>query len=320
MLDDFIEEQSIAYQILKKSLTNNTLSHAYLFETNHYHKGFDMAFSFAKYLLCPSNHTSVEEAKNCIQCQAMDHNSFSELKVIDSDGLWIKKEQLDSLQKDFSKKAVEGTKKVYIINHAERLNTQAANSILKFLEEPEPDIVAILVTENQYLLLNTIVSRCQVIKLKPNKFLTDNMSKIEKIANHLFNNSSDIQNFIENNKSQELVDKVLEFVSYYEKNGLETIIFTEKLWHSIITDKEDIYNALTIMILYYKDILNVKLENSISFFDINENFNFIEKNNTIKEICDKINIILKQRDKIKYNVNNMLLIDKLIMELEEVHD
>ena len=33
---------------------------------------------------------------------------------------------------------------------------------------------------------------------------------------------------------------MLEFVSYYEKNGLETIIFTEKLWHSIITDKEDI--------------------------------------------------------------------------------
>lgn len=320
MLDDFKDEQPVSYQILRNSLTNNTLSHAYLFETNHYHKGFDMAFSFAKYLLCPSNHTTEEKSKNCIQCNQMDNHSYSELKIIDSDGLWIKKEQLDSLQKDFSKKAVEGTRKVYIINHADRLNTQAANSILKFLEEPEPNIVAILVTDNQYSLLDTIVSRCQVISLKENKFLSDDMSKIEKIANHLFNNAEDIKTFLEDNKSSEIIDKVIEFIFYYEKNKMDILLFTEKLWHSFIHDKEGIYQALTIIILYYKDILNFKLKNKIVFFVEDEKFSFIEKNNTISKICDKINIILKQREKLKFNVNAMLFIDKLILELEEVYD
>ena len=320
MLDDFIEEQPIAYRILKNALSNNTLSHAYLFETNHYHKGFDMAFSFAKYLLCPNHHTKTEEGGNCNYCQAIEHHNFSELMIIDSDGLWIKKEQLDNLQKEFSKKAIEGSRKVYIINHAERLNTQAANSILKFLEEPEPNIIAILVTDNQYLLLDTILSRCQTINLKENNYLEMSKTKIEKIASHLFNNDKDIRNFIDKNKSVELIDKVIEFINYYEKNGIDTLLFSEKLWHSVISDKEDTYRALTIMVLYYKDILNAMLKNNVLYFEENENFSFIKKNNTIEQICDKINVILKQREKIKYNVNAMLLIEKFILELEEVHD
>lgn len=317
MLESFSKDQLVPYKILVNSLKNNSLSHAYLFETNNYNNGFDMAVAFAKYLLCEEHHISVEDGSNCKHCLAIDNNNCTELKIINSDGLWIKKEQLDELQRMFSTKTLNGGKKVYIINNAERLNTQAANSILKFLEEPEPDIVAILVTSNKYLLLDTIVSRCQIISLKDKSTIDNNMNIVEKIGNYLFNSKDQIDEFVNNNKSEEIINKVLEFINYYEKNGKDTLLFTNKLWHSVITDKENIYNALTIMILLYKDILNLKLQKNLEFFNDDDNLKYIEKKNTISNICDKINVILKERDKIRYNINAMLLIDKLIIDLEE---
>lgn len=317
MLDSYSNDQLVPYKILVNSIKNNTLSHAYLFETNNYNNGFDMAKAFAKYLLCDKHHTSIDGGSNCPHCLAIDNNNYPELKIIDSDGLWIKKEQLDDLQKIFSTKTLNGGKKVYIINHAERLNTQAANSILKFLEEPEPNIVAILVTSNKYLLLDTIISRCQIISLRDISTISSSMSIVEKIGNYLFNSKDQINDFINNSKSEELINKVIEFTSYYEKNGKDTLLFTNKLWHSVITEKENIYNALTMMILLYKDVLNIKLKKEPEFFDNNDNLVFIEKNNTISNICDKINVILDHREKIKYNINAMLLIDKLIIDLEE---
>lgn len=317
MLESFSKDQLVPYKILVNSLKNNSLSHAYLFETNNYNNGFDMAKAFAKYLLCEEHHLSVEDGNNCKHCLAINNNNCTELKIIDSDGLWIKKEQLDELQRMFSTKTLNGGKKVYIINNAERLNIQAANSILKFLEEPEPDIVAILVTSNKYLLLDTIVSRCQIISLKDKNTINNNMNIIEKIGNYLFNSKDQIDEFVGSNKSEEMINKVLEFTNYYEKNGKDTLLFTNKLWHSVITDKESIYNALTIMVLLYKDILNMKLQKNLEFFNEDDNLKYIEKKNTISNICDKINVILKERDKIRYNINAMLLIDKLIIDLEE---
>ena len=161
MLDDFISDQAIAYKIFKNSISKNKLSHAYLINTNGYHKGFDFAKAFAKYLLCPNNET---ESHECSVCHLIDNNSYSEFKVIEADGLWIKKEQTDELQEMFSMKSLSG-RKVYIINGVENLNISASNSILKFLEEPEEGIVAILITDNIYKVLGTIVSRCQVINL-----------------------------------------------------------------------------------------------------------------------------------------------------------
>ena len=84
MLDDFISDQAIAYKIFKNSIIKNKLSHAYLINTNGYHKGFDFAKAFSKYLLCPNNETGNHE---CSVCHLIDNNSYSEFKVIEADGL-----------------------------------------------------------------------------------------------------------------------------------------------------------------------------------------------------------------------------------------
>ena len=131
MLDDFLSEQPIAYKILKNSITSNKVSHAYIIESNGYSKSFDLALSFAKYLLCPNSYTNNSKCEDCTQCTSITNNEYIELKIIEADGQWIKKSQLDELQLDFSKKAVLGDKKIYIIKDADKLNASSANSLLK---------------------------------------------------------------------------------------------------------------------------------------------------------------------------------------------
>ena len=117
MLDDFMNDQPIAYKILKNSIISNKVSHAYIIESNGYSKSFDLALSFAKYLLCPKSYTNNSKCEDCGQCTSINNNEYIELKIIEADGQWIKKSQLDELQLDFSKKAVLGDKKIYIIHY-----------------------------------------------------------------------------------------------------------------------------------------------------------------------------------------------------------
>lgn len=316
MLDDFSLEQNIVYKTLINSVKNNRYSHAYLIETNGYSKGLDLGIAFAKYLLCPNNYSNNEKCGNCSQCMNIDKNEFIELKIIDPEGQWIKKSQLEELQDAFSKKSVLGNKKVYIINKAEKLNISSSNSLLKFLEEPEEGIIAILITENMYQLLSTIVSRCQVLSLK-NKVNLENLSTKEKIANYLSNNKEDIDQFISEEESGMKIEKIIEFIKYYEENKSDTLIYINKLWHETFKEKKEIYESFTMMLLFYKDILNLKIGKIIQIFtDYVNEINNVEEKNTLDEITSKINVIMDLREKIKFNINSNLLMDKLIIELK----
>lgn len=307
MLDELEVEQKIVYKILKNSIKNNKISHAYLFETNGYANKKKFTLAFAKSLLCAKNYTSSDKCKDCKQCKNIDKNIFSELKIIRPEGLWIKKEQLVDLQKSFSTKSIESKRKVYIIENAERLNLQAENSILKFLEEPEENIIAILVTDNMHQLLDTIISRCQVISFaKNNNFSKD---RIELI-----------QNQISMTKEKEEIlyfyDNVLEFVKYFEKNKIDTILRTQKKWLNFFKEKNEIIIALEIMIIIYKELINIIINNESDILEIDSEIKNIIDHNDINKLTLKINKIIESIDKVKYNVNNNLLIDKLIMELE----
>lgn len=316
MLDDFSFEQNIVYKTLINSVKNNKLNHAYLIETNGYPQALNLAIAFAKYLLCPKNYSNKNNCNGCNQCSNIDKNEFIELKIINPEGQWIKKTQLDDLQDEFSKKSILGNKKVYIINDASKLNISSSNSLLKFLEEPEEGIIAILITDNIYQLLDTIVSRCQILSLK-NKVTLENLSTLEKIAHYLYNNTEDISNFIIEDKNKSMLDIVINFISYYEENHTNTIIYMNKLWHDHFKEKDEIYNAFTIILLFYKDLLNIKLDKNIEIFnDYKETLNNIAKSNKLESLILKINVIMNLMELIKFNINPNLLMDKLIIELE----
>lgn len=311
MLDDFISDQAIAYKIFKNSISKNKLSHAYLINTNGYHKGFDFAKAFAKYLLCPNNET---ESHECSVCHLIDNNSYSEFKVIEADGLWIKKEQTDELQEMFSMKSLSG-RKVYIINGVENLNISASNSILKFLEEPEEGIVAILITDNIYKVLGTIVSRCQVINLNNVQVKSDDM--LLNVGNQLYNDSDKINEFVNDSESINKIGHVIDFIEYLYSNKLDTLVYINKYWHDFFKGKDDYLFAFNILIMFYSDVINYKMGKDIVLSEFKSN---IEKFSELDyNIINKIlNLIMEVREDLYSNVNLNLLMDKFIIKMEAI--
>ena len=153
--------------IVDKIVSSNRISHAYIIQLKNYGDDFVLVKSFVKAILCKEKRKVSElfDCKLCSICNLIDNDNYPDLCVIEPEGKEIKKSQLVGLQKEFNNKSLLDNKRIYILKEADKLNESAANTILKFLEEPSDDIVAILVTTNRYKMLETILSRCQVLSI-----------------------------------------------------------------------------------------------------------------------------------------------------------
>ena len=161
MLDDFKDNSFYKYASnLKKYY------HAYIFEVDDIDKSFPMILAFTKMIICENHYTENSKCRDCNICHLIDNNTYQDLKIIEPIGASIKKEQVLEIQKSLSLKSSNNTNQVYIIKEADKMNVSTANSILKFIEEPEQGIYGILITTNRKALLTTILSRCILISLK----------------------------------------------------------------------------------------------------------------------------------------------------------
>ena len=151
MFDILKNEQEKVYDFIKKNHENDSFSHAYIVESKNYNN-LDLFLQFF--------------VSNLLDKNDIDINNNPDIYIIKPDNGVIKKNQIDELQKKFFTKSFVSKKKVYIIYGADKMNEVSSNSLLKFIEEPAENIFAILVTENRFALLTTILSRCQIIKLK----------------------------------------------------------------------------------------------------------------------------------------------------------
>ncbi len=311
MLDSYIETQPIAYRVITNQLKKDLINHAYIIETNGNGFGLDFAKSFAKSLLCPFKYTSNKQCIDCFQCNQINDNSFIELKIIEPNGMWITKGQIEELQNTFMKKAVVGSKKVYIINHFEKMKSNVMDSMLKFIEEPMEGIVALLICDNVNNIIDTIVSRCQIISLRKDntKNFNNLVDKIKYTINY---------NFDDDLLNDDFISKVIKFINYYENNHMKTLLYTKELWFDNFKDSNMSYIALNIILLFYKDTLHYMLKQKIGLFnDYNDDIIKVAKFNSIYNLTEKIDIIRVTICKIKYNANLNLLIDKLIIDLEK---
>ena len=307
MLDCYKDGQPVVYSMLMNAINNGKLSHAYIFDSNGNSDVFDIVLSFVKMILCKD--IDDENAKSVI-CKRVDDGNYLDVKVIEPDGMWIKKDQLLDLQSEFNKRSFEGTKKIYIIKNAERMNPQTSNSILKFLEEPVDDIIAILVVDNVNLLLSTIISRCQLIKLSKKKF---DESTLVNFSNLIKN--SELNSLSDEDRVKFIVD-TLKFIMNIENNGLDTIVYAKSLWHNNFKDRSTSLYALEVMIMLYYDVMKFLSGTKGLFFeDKIDSVQAVSKKNDYISIAKKIEYIDEAKNNIKRNLNVNLLIDKLIIEM-----
>ena len=159
--------QPKAVALLERSLERGGLSHAYLFVGPPHVGKMTLALSMAQAVNCEAEEIPCTE---CVSCRRIASNIHPDVQVIglsSAEKTEIGIEQIKEIQRAASLPPYEGKHKVFIIDRAEILSSEAANCLLKTLEEPSPQVLFILLTARERLLLPTIVSRCQRVELRP---------------------------------------------------------------------------------------------------------------------------------------------------------
>lgn len=116
-------------------------------------------------LLC--SHEGERPCGSCSSCQQMSYGNHPDFLSVAPEGATIKIEQIRILQQEASLAPYSSQRRVCIIDGAELMTTQAANSLLKILEDPPGEIIFILIAANRQMLLTTIISRCMAISFQP---------------------------------------------------------------------------------------------------------------------------------------------------------
>jgi DNA polymerase III delta' subunit len=156
--DDVLGNDRIK-QILKKSLARNRIPNSLLFYGPEGVGKRDIALVLAKAMNCLK--LKDDACENCASCRAIDHNNFPDVMVLSPEKNLLKIEQMREMKQVAYLKPMVGQKRVFIIDQAEKMKEEAANSVLKILEEPPSFTHLVLVTSNPYMILPTIKSRCQ---------------------------------------------------------------------------------------------------------------------------------------------------------------
>lgn len=277
----YIQKRFINY--VETIMNSGKLSHSYLIELGDSFIEFPFVLLFVKMILCPNNVCNVDclNCKKCNVCKLIDEGNFPDLEIIEADGVQIKKSQLLSLKDEYQNKSLIGNRRVYIIKDAEKLNPSAANTILKFLEEPEDNIIAILLTNNRYRVLETILSRCQVLSL------------------------IDVTTF------DVVDDSVVQFIKYMI-HGDDLFIYYKQIYETVLIDKErakEIFSLVEKIFIHY---LSCSAQN-VHY----EQFEFLKTIDSEK-LLSYITIIEEEIPKLVYNINYKLWLDSIYSRFVEV--
>lgn len=319
------EKQPIIYRTFVRSLQNKHLSHAYLISGNPGTPLLEVAKYLAKSILC--DEPDPLACNNCITCLRIDDNNYPDFIVLDGSKSIIKKDEVGNIETQFEKTAFESKGiMIYIIHLVENMRVEAVNSILKFLEEPNSEIYAFLTTNNENSVLPTIISRCQLLRLK----LVDRKEVIEdatqlnvsiedaELLSYFYNdgeliydtlNDEDEQSSYQNAKSA--------FVEFLETLGKddkrEAIYFAQKSIIPLIKSKESARFFLDMLVEAFEDILNIQHDKSpilTSYATILQ-----ELANKLTDVSASLIEILKMRNSINLNINTSLLMDHLVLKI-----
>lgn len=282
------QNQTNVLNVISNMINSNKISHAFLFEVDDSDTSFPLIKSIIKMILCTKNKKDFQnlDCSKCNICNLIDNDNYPDFKVISPDGNWIKKQQLIDLQTEFNNKSLLNNKRIYAIKDADKLNASASNSLLKFLEEPCEDVVAILITKNRYLLLDTILSRCQIFSLKINEFVLD----------------------------EEIVERVEKFIEYITtKRNL--FIYYKDISENILIDKEMSKKVLSELEKYF--IYYLENREDIEKTDVFELLDRI----SIDDMVLYVKIIEKELQKLEYNLNYKIWMDSFFSRIiGEVYD
>lgn len=321
-IEEAVNNQSEVVKLLKNSYEHNLLSHAYLFDGEAGSGKYEIAIYMASMMLCESTNKPCNKCHNCLRVQ---NNNHLNVTCVEAEGEIIKKEQIDSFIHELMMTGLEKGPQIGIIKDADKMNSSATNALLKVLEEPAPNHYIFLLTTNSGKILDTIISRTQVIRFKPlpRKYIMNTLQDngVERdmayVLSYVTNDLERSKKLIEEGKIYNILMLAKEIEKNIAKNKEPLATFiknndclkneSDKMYHRFFID---------ILILIKRELLNKY--NSIE----NEYFNDITSLYEKEELnCEKIiyqlDVLCKYQIRLNYYVNLNLFYTSLMVEISK---
>ena len=309
------QQQPILYQILLQSFQNQKIPHAFLLVG----KNASLPAHFiAKSLICEDDILACDQ---CNECRRIDEHNYGDFIYYNGQDETIKKPQIEYIQDQFSKSALEGKAKIYLMENIENSTSEAMNSLLKMLEEPTAGIYAIFTCQNLNRVLPTIQSRCQVIQLLPSsqKMLREELKKDDiaqddvNILAELFTSYDECKEYIESESFEKLKEEVYHFIDdlYFHRDNLIINVQTHLLKE--FSDKKNIQFFLNMLVLALRDLFHVKHSMNLTYPSFKSLYDRIDDQE--ENIIQKIDLILNTEYLLSTNANVMLLMDSMMYRI-----
>jgi DNA polymerase-3 subunit delta' len=260
----------------------------------------------------------------CPSCLKIKHNNHPDIFFIEAEGQFIRINAIREIQEQMTFKPMEGRNRVFVIDNADKMNDQAANALLKTLEEPTPANILILVTAKPYTLPSTIISRCRHMRFNPlttdtvAKFLVERMDMEKKNALLLaglsggsigqaleLNNEdvisyrTDTLNLLANTKRSEPLS-LLAFASFFGQ------------------DKKEIKQGFNILRTCFRDALVYRETRNDQMLINSDNSSYIASlasRLTGSQILQNISLLERAEETIEQNVNKSLTLEAMAFKL-----
>ena len=251
-------------RLFTNSITGKRLGHAYLFEGARGSGKRALAEWIAQTIFCETGETG-KPCGQCRNCRRLIEGNQLDLISVEPDGQSIKVDQIRQLRAEFSKSAVEGSKKVYIIEQAEKMTISAANSLLTFLEEPGMDTYLFLLTTVKENILPTIRSRCQIIHFHPLKpevmaeeFREAGIAEQNiGVLSALTNDYLEAKRLEEDEWFQELKGKVWSWFNQLIKRDPLAFITVQTDLMPLLKERAHVTMCLDLLLFHYRDMLYI---------------------------------------------------------------
>lgn len=318
--------QKLVTDRLITSFKNNRIGHAYLFDGERGTGKEAIALFFAKLLLCaaPENFVPCETCNSCRRVSTGNHPNVS---IIRPDGQSIKKEQMDELITEMTKKGYEQGRKIYIVSRADRMNNSSANTLLKYLEEPDGDVTAILLTDSYQTMLPTIRSRCQRISFLPPSREMMISGLVEKgitasMAATVATVTADIDEafqLAQDDAFAHMRKTVLKLIEASDRSVHEALMFIQSEWSRHIKEKDETDRGLDLLLYAYRDVVASKagLQSIPTYPDQKEFLDGLAMKMTYNRLSAMIEAILQAKRHLHSNMNRTLLMEQLVLNMQE---
>ena len=244
-------------------LEQDQLNHAYLFSG--FFGSSEMAQFLAKSLFCTEK-VGVLPCEKCRNCKLIEQEEFPDVTLIKPVNQVIKTERIRELVGQFSQAGIESQQQVFIIEQAEKMHPNAANSLLKVIEEPQSEVYIFFLTSDEEKILPTIRSRTQIFHFKKQEekliHQLEQAGLVKKKATLLtqFSQSrAEAEKLVNQASFWTLVDESERMLTWLVANKKESYLQVAKL-ASLADDKEKQDQVLRILeVLCGQDLLQARI-------------------------------------------------------------